>query len=247
MQANSVNSGLSQVQQTVSESSAQQPVGSQPSEQPASAPQQHHVQGRRGSGKGKRFGHKIGRQSAESKKRASAAKSERASKKSKAVPKAVVIQQKPAAKPNATTKTIENNASVVKWMSKTEIQRHLESLNKRIVLASRTVTHKCRPLIQELIDDQFGWVFRDAVDPVALGLPDYFDVIKTPMHLELVQKKLDNAIYSDLEAFAADTRLVFENAILYNGESSEVGELAQTMLNKFDKSYSAMVQGMYIQ
>lgn len=25
----------------------------------------------------------------------------------------------------------------------------------------------------------FGW-FHDAVDPVTLGVPDYFDVVKTP-------------------------------------------------------------------
>lgn len=129
-------------------------------------------------------------------------------------------------------------------MTKEEIQKHLESLNKRIVLSSRMVTHKCRPIIQELLDHKFGWVFKDAVDPVALGLPDYFDVIKNPVHLDLVRKKLENAIYSDMEGCARDTRLVFENAILYNGESSEVGELAQAMLSMFEKSYRTVVKGM---
>jgi len=131
-------------------------------------------------------------------------------------------------------------------MTKDEIQKHLESLNKRIVLSSRTVTHKCRPIINGLLEHQFGWVFKDPVDPVALGLPDYFDVIKSPMHLELVRKKLENAIYSDMEGFARDARLVFQNAILYNGESSEVGELAQSMLNTFEKAYRAVVKGMSI-
>jgi Bromodomain len=93
-----------------------------------------------------------------------------------------------------------------------------------------------------LLDDQFGWVFREAVDPVALRLPDYYDVVKSPMHLELVKKKLENAVYSDIEAFSHDTKLVFENAILYNGESSEVGELAQCMLKSFEKSFKALIQ-----
>jgi hypothetical protein len=137
----------------------------------------------------------------------------------------------------------EEGSSFSFGMTPTEIRKHLESLNKRIVLSSRTVTHKCRPLIQELIDHQFGWVFKDAVDPVALGLPDYFEVVQNPMHLDLVRKKLENAIYSDMESFARETKLVFENAILYNGEDSEVGELAQVMLNHFEKSYNAVVQG----
>jgi hypothetical protein len=134
--------------------------------------------------------------------------------------------------------------SLISGMPTEAIEKHLESLNKQIRLSSRTVTHKCLPVVQDLIDDQFGWVFHDAVDPVALGLPDYFEVVKTPMCLELVKKKLDNAIYSEMGAFARDLKLVFENAILYNGETSEVGALAQSMLEKFDKLYNTMVQGM---
>jgi hypothetical protein len=136
--------------------------------------------------------------------------------------------------------------TIVSCMTKDEISRHIESLNKKIWLSSRMVTHKCLPIVQELIDDQFGWVFVEAVDPVALGLPDYFDVVKNPMYLELVKKKLENAIYSDMEGFERDVKLVFENAILYNGEDSEVGGLAQTMLMKFDKLYKDVVQGKCI-
>ena len=137
-------------------------------------------------------------------------------------------------------------SSLISFMPRDMIMRHLESLNKRIRLSSRTVTHKCMPVVEALIDDQFGWVFHDPVDPVALGLPDYFDVVKNPMHLSLVKKKLESAIYGDMELFARDVRLVFENAILYNGEASEVGELAQTMLHKFDLLYREVVQGTFM-
>lgn len=213
---------------------------------------------RRGSGIGKRFGKVLAlpaaRRSSESeepvgkKKRASVAKVDRSTKKPRSLkPKAVLTPEKLKSENNlvaSNKKTEDDHTSLVSRMTTAEIQKHLESLNKRIVLSSRTVTHKCRPVIQELLEDQFGWVFRDAVDPVALGLPDYYDVIKNPMHLDLVRKKLENAIYSDTESFARDTRLVFENAILYNGESSEVGELAQIMMTRFDKLYNAVVQGM---
>jgi Bromodomain/TAZ zinc finger len=136
-----------------------------------------------------------------------------------------------------------SESTLVSSMTKDEISRHIESLNKRIWLSSRMVTHKCLPIVQDLIDDPFGWVFIDAVDPVALGLPDYFEVVKNPMHLELVKKKLENAIYADMETFERDVKLVFENAILYNGEESEVGQLAQSMLVKFDQLYKDVVQG----
>ena len=147
--------------------------------------------------------------------------------------------------PNVTVRTLVENdcTSLIPFMSREAIQKHLESLNKRIVLSSRTVTHKCLPVVQDLLDDPYGWVFQDPVDPVALGLPDYFEVVKTPMHLDLVRKRLDNAIYSDMESFAREVRLVFENAILYNGESSEVGGLAHSMLTRFNQAFFDMVQG----
>jgi Bromodomain/TAZ zinc finger len=138
----------------------------------------------------------------------------------------------------------DQNSSLVSFMTKENIESHLESLDKKIRMTNRTVTHKCLPIAQQLIDDKFGWVFHDAVDPVALGLPDYFDVVKIPMHLELVRKKLENAIYPSMDLFARDVRLVFENAILYNGEASEVGELAQSMVEKFAVLYKDLVEGM---
>jgi hypothetical protein len=142
---------------------------------------------------------------------------------------------------------IENpdNMSLMSVMTTDMISKHLESLNKHIHMSSRTVTYKCLPLVQDLIDDQYGWVFKDPVDPVALGLPDYFDVVKTPMHLELVKKKLENAIYPDMHGCARDVRLVFENAILYNGEGSEVGRLAQSMLNQFAKAFVEVMKGKF--
>jgi len=199
---------------------------------------------RRGSGIGhKHLGKSLALHQAEGKKKRNSANAKAGDLSSKRLKAA---KPAPAGKKPAAKKTEEVAISPLLCMSKEQIQKHLESLNKRIVLSSRTVTHKCRPIINELLEHQFGWVFKDAVDPVALGLPDYFDVIKNPMHLELVKKKVENAIYSDMDSFARDARLVFQNAILYNGESSEVGELAQSMLNHFEDSFNAVVKGTFV-
>jgi Bromodomain/TAZ zinc finger len=152
-------------------------------------------------------------------------------------------KQRSSAKTSSTTKRTAST-SLVSCMTVAEITKHLESLNKRIELSARTVTYKCRPLLQALIDDPNGWVFKDAVDPVALGVLNYFEFIKKPMHLTLVEKKLENAMYPDMESFASDVRLIFDNAILYNGESSRVGELAQDMLDSFNQAFVACVRGM---
>jgi hypothetical protein len=138
----------------------------------------------------------------------------------------------------------EGRSSLASSMPKGDVEQHLLMLHKGLHLTSRTITHKCLPIVQQLIDDPYGWVFRDAVDPVVFGLPDYFEVVKNPMHLLLVKKKLENAVYTDMASFERDVKLVFENAILYNGEESEVGTLAKTMMGVFEKEYQKVCEGM---
>jgi hypothetical protein len=138
----------------------------------------------------------------------------------------------------------ESNASLPESMTKGFVEQNLMLLHKGLHLTSRTIAHKCLPIVQQLIDDSFGWVFRDAVDPVVFGLPDYFEVVKNPMHLLLIKKKLENAVYTDMASFERDVMLVFENSILYNGKDSEVGQLAHTMIGVFEKEYKKVCEGM---
>ena len=52
-----------------------------------------------------------------------------------------------------------------------------------------------------------GWVFNTPVDLDELGLPDYFDIIKKPMDLGTIQKKIDGGSYHNLTDFCNDVRL----------------------------------------
>lgn len=138
-----------------------------------------------------------------------------------------------------------HTTSLIQSMTKAAIECHLESLSKRLHLTPQAISRRCLPLIQKLIDDPFGWVFHDPVDPDVLDLPDYFDVVKNPMHLALIKKKLSNRDYNCMESFAHDTKLVFDNAILYNGEDSDVGQMAAVMLRHFETDYEAVQKGEF--
>lgn len=67
------------------------------------------------------------------------------------------------------------------------------------------------------------------MDPILLGIPDYFDVIpkKSARDLSLVRQKLDADKYDSVDAFRADLELMTDNAIKFNGPESEVGILAK--------------------
>jgi len=57
--------------------------------------------------------------------------------------------------------------------------------------------------------------FVDAINPEEV--PDYYDVIKDPLYLELIKERVDGGeYYATLEMFAADFRLMFNNCRLYN-------------------------------
>lgn len=138
----------------------------------------------------------------------------------------------------------DHTTSLIASMSKRAIEEHLHSLEHNIKLSPRAISQKFLPLLRRLLDDQFGWVFRDSVDPDVLGLHDYFDVVKNPMHLSLVEQKLENGVYKEIKSVERDIRLVFENAVLYNGEDSEVGEMAISMLHLFEKEMKGLLSGI---
>jgi bromodomain-containing factor 1 len=83
-----------------------------------------------------------------------------------------------------------------------------------------------------------AWPFMEPVDPVKLGIPDYFNVIKTPMDLSTVKKKLDAGSYSTADDFEADIRLVFQNCYLYNGAESDVSRLGRDLEAVFDRKWA---------
>lgn len=64
--------------------------------------------------------------------------------------------------------------------------------------------------------------FRQPVDAQALGIPDYFDIVKNPIDLSTIKNKLDHGEYKDPWQYVDDVWLMFENAWLYNRKNSRV-------------------------
>jgi E1A/CREB-binding protein len=123
--------------------------------------------------------------------------------------------------------------TLINCFSIKQIETHLESLNNGLQLPPLKLKQKCLENVKVLQSHQHGWVFNTPVDPVELGLPDYFEVIKRPMDLGTIRKRLENGCYHSLEDFEADCNLTFNNAMTYNPEGSDVYNLASEMKEKF--------------
>jgi Bromodomain/TAZ zinc finger len=135
------------------------------------------------------------------------------------------------------------STSLIPFMSRSSIHEHLFSLEQTIELTPRAISQKNLPIIRRLIDDKFGWIFRDPVDPIALKIPDYFNIIKRPMHLSLIEQKLENWEYKHIKDVAVEVQLVFKNAILYNGPDSDLGKVAAGMIKRFEKDFQNILIG----
>ena len=88
----------------------------------------------------------------------------------------------------------------------------------------------CNLVFRELMKKQFEshmFPFYKPVDPIALNIPAYFDVITDPMDLSTVKKKLDQSEYETCEEFEADVRLIFDNCFQFNPPGSDVFLMAQ--------------------
>ncbi|KAL3923774.1 MAG: hypothetical protein SGILL_001456, partial [Bacillariaceae sp.] len=136
----------------------------------------------------------------------------------------------------------QEDHTLINCFSIEQIETHIASLNKGLQLPPQKLKTKCLEALKILQAHQHGWVFNSPVDPVELGLPDYFEVIKTPMDLGTIRKKLENNCYHSLEDFHGNVNLTFENAMLYNPEGSVVYNMAKEMKDKFEADYDILIK-----
>ncbi|KAI4341758.1 hypothetical protein MLD38_026443 [Melastoma candidum] len=83
------------------------------------------------------------------------------------------------------------------------------------VLTQKRLTGFMRSLLKSMHDHVDAWPFKEPVD--ARDVPDYYDIIKDPMDLKTMSKRVESEqYYVTLEMFIADVKRMFHNARTYN-------------------------------
>ncbi|XP_030381020.1 SWR1 complex bromodomain subunit bdf1-like [Scaptodrosophila lebanonensis] len=75
--------------------------------------------------------------------------------------------------------------------------------------------------------------FKKPVDAIALGIPDYHNVVKHPMDLSTIKKRLDNNYYWQADEALEDFQLMFENCMLFNLEGTPVNMAGKELRSLF--------------
>ncbi|XP_060158367.1 bromodomain adjacent to zinc finger domain protein 2B isoform X12 [Globicephala melas] len=94
----------------------------------------------------------------------------------------------------------------------------------------------CSMILTEMETHEDAWPF---LLPVNLKLvPGYKKVIKKPMDFSTIREKLSSGQYPNLETFALDVRLVFDNCETFNEDDSDIGRAGHSMRKYFEKKWT---------
>lgn len=99
------------------------------------------------------------------------------------------------------------------------------------------------PILMELYrTEPESLPFRQPVDPVLEGVPEYLEIIKKPMDLSTIKNKLENGSYDQPWAFIDDMWQIFENAWVFNKKGSRVHRYCTKLSEMFDPMANALMK-----
>ena len=124
--------------------------------------------------------------------------------------------------------TVHNDALALKsyfdreWHGIAEPPRATKAPSKTTATPSFSIMslipelRQCHQMLGRIEKHASAGPFLFPVDPIALNIPNYFDVVKNPMDLGTVKKRLEGGAYSTHYEFKADVDLVLQNCFTFN-------------------------------
>ncbi|XP_028297238.1 bromodomain testis-specific protein-like [Gouania willdenowi] len=85
-----------------------------------------------------------------------------------------------------------------------------------------------------------SWPFHQPVDAKALCIPDYYTIIKNPMDLGTIRKRLQSRYYCQTLDCLKDFNTMFNNCYVYNRPGDDIVVMAQTLEKLFLQKLSHM-------
>ena len=100
----------------------------------------------------------------------------------------------------------------------------------------------CKDPIDRMIRGPGYWTrlvgpFRHPVDPEVEKMPNYFDVVKTPMDLTTISQKVHSGAYNDGSEFERDIRQIHKNCYEYWTKEDPIWKQCQDFENYFNTQW----------
>uniref|UniRef100_A0A3Q2XNR5 histone acetyltransferase n=1 Tax=Hippocampus comes TaxID=109280 RepID=A0A3Q2XNR5_HIPCM len=129
----------------------------------------------------------------------------------------------------------------------TELEGKAESGGSASAAQSRKIIFKPEELRQALMptlealyrQDPESLPFRQPVD-----IPGYFDIVKNPIDLSTIKRKLDTGQYQEPWQYVEDVWLMFNNAWLYNRKTSRVYKNCTKLAEVFETEIEPVMKSL---
>jgi len=102
------------------------------------------------------------------------------------------------------------------------------------------ITYIKNVVLKALWKHQHAWPFHAPVNAIDLNIPDYHDVIKHPMDLGTVDKRIDNYFYRSVKECIHDINSIFINCYVYNKVGTDITHMAKELEKLFLAKLSMM-------
>jgi hypothetical protein len=123
----------------------------------------------------------------------------------------------------------EMSRSAVCGMKYNQLVNHL--INLRLDHIQKWI----RPVLTKLMTHPKNQnFFNKPVDPIALGIPEYTEIVSKPMDFGTVRSRLQRGVYETAAQALTDVELVFANAICFNPPDSVVHQAAVCLKQEWD-------------
>ena len=99
-----------------------------------------------------------------------------------------------------------------------------------------------RKVMSALWGHKFAWPFKKPVDAIKLKLPDYHTIIKQPMDLGTIKKRLNNKYYWSSRECIDDFNLVFRNCLIYNKPDQDIVLMGKSLEKVFESKMEMMME-----
>uniref|UniRef100_A0A3B3V0K9 Bromodomain containing 4 n=1 Tax=Poecilia latipinna TaxID=48699 RepID=A0A3B3V0K9_9TELE len=97
-------------------------------------------------------------------------------------------------------------------------------------------------VVKSLWKHQYAWPFHSPVDAIKLNLPDYYSIIKTPMDMGTIKKRLENSYYWNAQECIQDFNTMFTNCYIYNKPGDDIVLMAEALEKAFLQKVAEMPQ-----
>ncbi|XP_039929061.1 bromodomain testis-specific protein isoform X2 [Hirundo rustica] len=112
--------------------------------------------------------------------------------------------------------------------------------NKSTGCQTNQLQYLQRVVMRAMWRHNFSWPFHQPVDAAALNLPDYYTIIKKPMDLGTIKKRLEHNYYTRAAECIEDFKTMFWNCYTYNKPGDDIVFMAEELEKVFMQKIAHM-------